>query len=142
MPLGGNESLSDRIELRKTKQRRQLFDLLKSKSEPMTADQILKICQLESPNMALTTVYRNLDKMVDLGYATRIASIQGAARYCVQESQKRIQLFCRICNRVTGVEDVDIKLLESLIHEKTGFNIEQGNLEFYGVCADCKRQMP
>lgn len=108
----------------------------------MTAEQILKICQLECPTMALTTVYRNLDRMVELGFATKINSAQGAARYYAATPESRIQLFCRMCNGQIQVGGADIKLLEAYIYEKTGFEIEKGNLEFYGVCKSCRRHMP
>ena len=134
--------MSDSKDLRKTKQRKHLYELLKSKKGPMTADQILKNCQLWCPNMALTTVYRNLDRMVELGYVARIQSPQGAARYCSAASEKRINLVCRICNGQELVEDADIKPLEAYVFEKNGFTTELGHLEFLGVCKKCLKQIP
>lgn len=124
--------------LRKTKQRKRLFDILRSKPEPMTADELLSICQLECPNMALTTVYRNLDRMIDLGYATKLESTQGAARYAVAQKDTRIVLICRVCQERREIRDISSEAMEELIEERTGYDIEHRYLEFFGICPKCQ----
>lgn len=125
--------------LRTTKQRKQLLELLKSKREPLTADQILKICQLECPNMALTTVYRNLDRMIELGFATKIYSEHGPARFCVAEPDLTILFYCRNCNMQMKKTDYPISALHGIVG-KSGFQTEQGYLEVYGLCPHCRKQ--
>lgn len=134
--------MADKLDLRKTKQRTHLLDILTKKKEPMTADQIFKNCQLWCPGMALTTVYRNLDRMVELGYVTRIESPKAAARYLAADVHKRFLLTCKVCGDQEEITDVSIKLLEAYVHDTCGFEVQQANLEFYGVCKKCKDRMP
>lgn len=134
--------MSKKTDLRRTKQRRHLLDILTSKKEPMTADQILKNCKLWCPNMALTTVYRNLDRMVQLGYLIRLESSQGAARYCAADAGNSIRLICRACGARETIDGIDLKLLETYIFDNNGFDIQQSNIEFIGVCRKCRRNLP
>lgn len=127
--------------LRKTKQRKKLLDILKSKSEPLTADELLKICQRDCPNMALTTVYRNLDRMIDLGFATKIESkTTGAARYAAREQEKRVALVCRGCNQRIELKGVSLDELENQVECKTGYEIEHRYIEFFGLCPVCQHR--
>lgn len=127
--------------LRRTKQRKQLLDILQAKTEPLTADQILRICQLECPNMALTTVYRNLDRMIELGVATKITHLSGVARFTVAKPNKKVVLFCRMCQCRFELDDVSVEALETQIEKKSGFEIEHRYMEFYGLCPKCQRRM-
>ena len=130
--------MADDTNLRKTRQRRKLLDILGSKPEPLTADQILRICQLECPNMALTTVYRNLDRMIGLGYATKIESMQGAARFAVSTPETRMVLICRVCQARVEIKGISTEGLEAELEKRTGYGIEHRYLEFYGLCPRCR----
>ena len=130
--------MAEDTNLRRTRQRRKLLDILGAKPEPLTADQILRICQLECPNMALTTVYRNLDRMIELGYATKIESAQGAARFAASTPETRMVLICRVCQARAEVRGLSAEGIEAELEKRTGYEIEHRYLEFYGLCPRCR----
>lgn len=133
-------SLAEDTGTRKTKQRRQLLEILGRRTEPLTAEQILQVCRPECPNMALTTVYRNLERMVEAGLAAKITHASGAARFTVIKPSKRAVLCCRICQRRIELDDVPLEALEQVLAQRSGYEIEYRHLEFYGVCPQCRRR--
>lgn len=130
-------------ELRQTKQRRKLLDIFKKTSKPLTAEQILKSCQVECPNMALTTVYRNLDRLIDLGQISKTVYPDGTARYTSSSKGHKHMVTCRICQAQVEVDFCPVQMSEELISQQTGYLIEHHYLEFYGICPAClKRELP
>jgi len=133
----GVQSLKESLELRKTKQRKKLLDIFSTNKKPMTADQILKYCHLECPNMALTTVYRNLDKLIELGYINKTIYPDGAARYSPVDAGHHHMVTCRICHAQVEITNCPVNISEELISEETGYKIEHHYLEFFGICPNC-----
>ncbi len=130
-------------ELRQTKQRRKLLDIFTNTSKPMTAEQILKRCQVECPNMALTTVYRNLDRLIDLGQVSKAVYPDGTARYTSSSKSHKHMVTCRICQAQVEVDFCPVQMSEELISQQTGYLIEHHYLEFFGICPQClKRELP
>lgn len=127
------------LDLRKTKQRKKLLDIFNIKQEPMTAEQILKFCHLECPNMALTTVYRNLDRLIDMGYIAKTIYPDGAARFTSADIGHRHMVTCRICHAQTEIKSCPVQLGEDLISKQTGYQIEHHYLEFFGLCPTCQK---
>ena len=103
----------------------------------MTADQILKQCHIECPNMALTTVYRNLDKLIDMGYLSKSIYPDGAARYAAADVGHRHMVTCRICHAQTEIPNCPIQISEDLVSKQTGYQIEHHYLEYFGICPAC-----
>lgn len=127
-------------ELRQTKQRRKLLDIFKKINKPLTAEQILRSCQVECPNMALTTVYRNLDRLIDLGQVSKTVYPDGTARYSSSSKSHKHMVTCRICQRQVEIDVCPVQMSEELISQQTGFLIEHHYLEFYGICPECLKQ--
>ena len=131
------------VDLRKTKQRKKLLDIFRSIRKPLTADQILRQCQNECPNMALTTVYRNLDRLIELGYVTRAVYSDGTARFASATDSHKHMLTCRICHAQVSIDNCPISMSEEMLSQQTGYTIEHHYLEFFGICPGClKRELP
>lgn len=124
-------------DLRKTKQRRHLLSLFKSAEKAMTAEQILKHCHIECPNMALTTVYRNLDKLIEMGYVQKTIHPDGAARFNSAQKSHRHMVTCRICHAQVELKTCPITMSEEWISRETGFRVEHHYLEYFGLCPQC-----
>jgi Fe2+ or Zn2+ uptake regulation protein len=129
--------LKEGLDLRKTKQRKKLLDFFRTTNKPMTADQILKHCHIECPNMALTTVYRNLDKLIDMGYVSKSIYPDGAARYTAADIGHRHIVTCRMCHAQVELPNCPIQGCEEMISNQTGYKVEHHYLEFFGICPSC-----
>ena len=48
-------------------------------------------------------------------------------------------LICTKCGKVTEFEDDLLENLETDIHDKLGFRVENHQVKFYGVCKECQQ---
>jgi hypothetical protein len=87
--------------------------------------------------MALTTVYRNLDRLIDLGYISKAVYPDGTARFTSASDSRKHMITCRICHAQLPI---DFRKVEELISKQTGYVIEHHYLDFFGICPSCLKQ--
>ncbi|HRF47011.1 MAG TPA: transcriptional repressor [Anaerolineales bacterium] len=82
---------------RLTTPRRVLVDLLCAADGPLCAEQVH--AQVGATGMNLSTVYRNLNRFVDLGWLERMPGLEGQRRYRVRTGGPVAQVLCLDCGR-------------------------------------------
>lgn len=133
------ETAGTGVQLKKTKQRLKILSILQTASAPLCAEEILELAKPEFPQMALTTVYRNLETLAKSGQLHRIMSADGIMRVelITEGSRHRHFLVCTECNKKIPLEDCPLSKLICQVETETGFMITGHNLEFYGYCTEC-----
>lgn len=123
--------------LKTTKKRIYLLDCLKQSDRPLTADEIY-IKTREYININLSTVYRALHSLVDVGIISKQALSDGNSVFQLNNDEHKHILKCKSCGKVSYVDICPINSLLDEISEKTEYLITDHNLEFIGVCPECK----
>lgn len=123
-------------ELRMTKQRRTVIGLLEKSSSPMTAEEIYK----RAEEVNLSTIYRTLSTLSDMGLVLKNASQDGKAYYQLNSPRHGHHLKCSICKRAVLIDACPIEQMAKQLEKKTGYRITGHNLEFSGICPDCMRE--
>lgn len=127
--------------------REAILDTLSKSEAHLSAEDIYMKIHSKYPNVGLTTVYRTLDVLSDLGMVYKLDFGDGRARYEFAEGPKGAHhhhhLVCTNCNRVidyTDFIDDEIELLnqtEKGLSKKYNFKIENHLIQFYGLCEKC-----
>ena len=127
---------------RVTKQRIKIIEILEGKSIPLTAEEIFEEAKKEFPNIALTTVYRNLEALSDAGVVIRTVFHDGTARFKYGDEVGRHKhlLICKNCKKTVVIDECPLIQMENEIQNETGFKITDHNLEIYGYCKDCSEK--
>ena len=87
--------------------------------------------------LSLSTVYRTLDLLEELGLVTHAHLGHGAPTYHVATDADHVHLVCRTCGAVTEVApDVVAGVVERLAAER-GFQVDVGHFAIYGQCEGC-----
>lgn len=125
--------------LKHTKQRLKIVEILLQEVIPLTAEEIYNEAKKEFNAIALTTIYRNLDALINNNCVNKIMCGDGRAKYEYIRNghMHRHFLICIGCNKTLPLENCPIKSIETAIHEDTGFQVTGHNLEIYGYCKDC-----
>ena len=115
-----------------------ILDILKSANSPLSPKQILGLITLKKPDLA--TIYRNLLLMESLGIIASVDLGEGFKRYEINRPEgHRHHIICRSCGKIEDIDECGLQEMEKEISRKIGFKIEKHRLEFFGVCAVCRK---
>ena len=133
---------------RMTVPREAILNALSQTSKHLSAEDVYMAVHKIYPNVGLTTVYRTLELLVQMGLVFKFDFGDGRARYELSEGPKGVRhhhhLVCTGCDRVvdyTDFIDEEVELLnqtEKGLSEKFNFKITNHLIQFYGLCDKCK----
>lgn len=124
---------------RLTKVRRLVLSIFSELTTPLSVPELLKLLKQEGLSVNKTTVYRELDFLIDNQLVTEIDLLDGLKRYELSVGQEHHHhLVCRSCRSIQCVGmDNDLDSLERKIKKQHGFRVESHVLEFFGLCKAC-----
>jgi Fur family peroxide stress response transcriptional regulator len=127
-----NERLST-SGFRFTPQRQQVYDVLMTKRDHPTAEEVFIRAKRQMPEISMATVYNCLDALVQSGLARQVTLDRGAARFC-PNMQEHCHFYCDTCDRVF---DVDLPAGSPLVTLADGFKADRFEIAIHGACPDC-----
>lgn len=131
--------------------RQAVADILISTPEHLSAEDIYFKLHTTYPGVGLTTVYRTLELLCEMGMARKLDFGDGRCRYEIAEGVEGAKkphhhhLICTKCGKIIDYDDFIseerklFKQLEETLSEKHGFSIYSHNVSFYGICRKCAR---
>jgi len=121
-----------------THQREIILQRLQSVTSHPTADELYVMIKQHLPRISIATVYRNLEWLVDHGYAQKI-EVGGRQKRFDGTTRPHYHIRCLGCGRV---DDVALPLFENLhspVENHTGYVVTKHHIEFTGYCPQCKQ---
>lgn len=114
---------------------------MENADQHLSAEDVYQIVKQKHPEIGLATVYRTLDLLAELEIVQKMNFGDGKSRYEInnQEMHHHHHLICLSCGHVTEFEDDLLDSLEEAIAKKSGFEIIDHQLKFYGYCIKCRR---
>jgi len=102
-----------------------------------TPDDITEQVRAKSPSLNISTVYRTLDLLEELGLVTHTHLGHGSPTYHAADDSDHLHLVCRVCGEVSEVDaDVASTLVGSL-RASHGFEVDVTHVAVQGRCAEC-----
>ncbi len=138
MKTEGNENIFKKHDIKNTKQRNIVYNILKDSKAPITAEEIYLESSKYEINMS--TVYRVLNKFIEKGLVEKdTIGLEDKSRYAIRDDHHHGHyLICESCSSITKLDYCPLKDEEDLIEEKSDFEIRSHRLELYGICKKCK----
>lgn len=134
------ETLLDRLRqngLRITPQRRAIVELLVDDDSHPTAAQVYERLLPTMPDISRATVYNTLHELSELGELRLVHDLpEGGHRYDTK-NEIHHHLYCVRCHRLRDI-DRDFSGLDLAPEEKSGYQILNRQVTFYGVCPECQ----
>ncbi len=122
--------------LRVTEQRRLVLDAVEALRH-CTPEQVLAQVQEQAPSLNLSTVYRTLELLQDLGLVTHAHLDHGAPTYHSTRGREHLHLVCRSCGKVEEASADAAHQLAATLMEQKGFISDVRHLAVHGTCRDC-----
>jgi Fur family transcriptional regulator, ferric uptake regulator len=104
-----------------------------------TPDEVLTEVQRTASGVNISTVYRTLELLEELGLVTHTHLGHGAPTYhAVSDDAGHLHLVCRDCGLVieTPVEVADSMV--EVLSQRYGFETDVTHVALFGRCADCR----
>jgi Fur family ferric uptake transcriptional regulator len=131
--------LSDKLRgsgKRMTAQREQILRAVETLGHA-TPDEVLAEVHKHSTSINISTVYRTLEILEELGLVRHAHLSDRAPTYHSVGGHEHFHLVCRNCHEVISVDpDVLTPVIESLRAEH-GFTPDVGHLTVFGTCKEC-----
>ncbi len=121
--------------LKLTSQRLLIFQVLEGNTEHPTAEQVYEEVRQRLPTISLTTVYKILNELVDLGEIKRLDLGDGATHFD-PNTEPHIHARCLECGMVL---DLDAGQAPVLVPPRAeGFHVRGYQLVLEGECLTCR----
>ena len=139
-PEGRLETLIDRLRtrgVRVTSARRALLAaLVDAEDHHLSAHDLSAAVQRAVPDVHLSTIYRSLDSLEELGLVDHVHFGHGRAIYHLADEPHQ-HLVCEVCGAVVEVPDDVFAELESTLRRAYGFAIRPHHFAVIGRCRLC-----
>lgn len=122
---------------RVTPQRQLVLEAV-TKLEHATPEEIWADVQQTASGVNISTIYRALQLLEELGLVTHTHLAHGAPRYHLAAEADHVHLVCSSCGRITQVAPDAVAPLVAALDDNHGFQTDVGHLTVFGRCASCR----
>ncbi len=120
---------------RNSRQRKLILDIVASRHDHPTADQIYLDVRTQDSKISRGTVYRNLGILSENGEIANV-KVPAADRYD-SRLDRHYHMFCTGCKRVFDVPLEYQEQYDEQVEKETGYKISRHRLFFEGLCQEC-----
>jgi len=122
---------------RVTPQRQLILEAV-TRLEHATPEEIYAEVKQTAVGVNLSTVYRTLELLEQIGLVTHTHLGHGAHRYHLAADAQHVHLVCRNCGAITQLDPAAVSSLVSVLDSEYGFETDVGHLTVFGTCAACR----
>jgi Fur family ferric uptake transcriptional regulator len=136
---------------RVTAAREVILNVISKLPEHPSAEEIYLAVHKVYPRTGMTTIYRTLELLVNMGLIIKLDSGEGRARYELSEKMSKQShhhhLVCTECKTIINYSDFIDEEKELLVRTEKGlskkynFDIRSHVIQFSGICGDCKKNL-
>lgn len=123
---------------RYSRQREAILESLRSVYSHPTAAELCDMVRKTIPNISLGTVYRNLAELTKSGDAFCFKAHDGSEHYDGFVT-RHPHLICQSCGKILDLHEENGDLLLQNYQTGSKHLLQNYQLIFYGICADCQQ---
>lgn len=133
------EKLLKKQQLKVTSQRKAIIRVLQSTNSVLSAQDIFSEVIKTLPGINFSTIYRNLDVLLDRGIICKITPQSGGVLYELRLKEgHHHHVICKKCGASIPLEYCPMKDIQRKLTEK-GFTPTEHRFEIYGYCDECNK---
>lgn len=115
-----------------------VVDALHSVETHISAEEIFGKLKEKYPYANISTVYRTLELLKELGLAAEIEIGDGIARYHAREHSKHHHLICNKCGKAIELPEAELQPLAASLLKNHKFKADVRHLAIFGLCSKCQ----
>ena len=102
-----------------------------------TPDEIADRVRATASGVNISTVYRTLELLEELGLVTPPHLGHGAPTYPAADDADHLHLVCRVCGGIEEVPPAVLDLAAQRIAAEHGFAVDASHFAIFGTCSAC-----
>ena len=123
---------------RLTPQRVMILSTIENSDNHISAEEIYEQVIARYPKVNISTVYRTLELLKQLGMIYEIDLGGGRVGYHPEGSGHHHHLICRKCGVVVNVNESVLFPVQAILQQAFSFDAELKHLAIYGLCENCR----
>ena len=138
--LAGLQQLHARLRergQRLTPQRLLILELVYARGDHVTADELLVEAQQRYPYLNVSTVYRTLELLRDVGIVAETDLGDGVRQFALLSDDRHHHLVCLKCGHVLDIGDDLLGSIRERLVTDYGFEARIDHLALFGLCRYC-----
>ncbi len=134
-----NKEFFKRHEIKNTKQRNIILEILKQAKGPLTAEQIFLESRKIDDSISFSTIYRVLNTFISKEVVVKLTIVkENISMYELNRVDHEHYLVCIECEKAIDIGHCPLGVYENSLENDTNFEIVGHKLEIYGYCPNCK----
>jgi Fur family ferric uptake transcriptional regulator len=122
---------------RLTPQRMMILSAIEHSQDHISADEIYTQVVTKYPYVNISTVYRTLELLKELGLVTETNLGEGRVRYHPVDKGRHHHLVCQECGAIIDLNESVLSSLKSNLLKEYKFSADLRHLAIFGRCAKC-----
>ena len=122
---------------RYSRQRQAIHEVVVSRGDHPTADDVFEVVRQQLPKISLGTVYRNLEFLASADVIQRL-DITGSQRRYDREVEPHCHVRCDVCGCVDDVLGLRECLPFEEVKRRTDYRLTGAQMVFTGICPACR----
>lgn len=121
-----------------SKQREIILNALRENVVHPSADYIYNVLKEEYPTISLATVYRNLNKLSEVGAIKKIEGLNDSDHFD-HNTHEHYHLICLKCTRIFDIPKDVAPNVCSFVENNLGFKVLDHEITYRGICPECQK---
>ena len=126
--------------LRVTNQRALILEVIRHGQGHLDADEVYRRAQKKQPRLSLSTVYRTLQKLKELGLVEELHFDEAHHHYEIKRPTEHHHLVCLGCGRVVEFECPLSQKMKEDVSRETGYEVTDAEVQLRGYCPTCQER--
>jgi Fur family transcriptional regulator, ferric uptake regulator len=114
-----------------------ILELVYARGGHITADELLVAAQQRYPYLNISTVYRTLELLRDVGIVAETDLGDGVRQFTLLSEDRHHHLVCLNCGHVLDIADEPLSDLRARLISEYGFEARIDHLALFGLCQYC-----
>ena len=125
--------------MRVTSQRALILEIIRHRHGHLDADEVYRQAREKQPRLSLSTVYRTLRRLKELGLVEELHFAEAHHHYEVKPSAEHHHLVCLGCGKIVEFECSLSQKMRKEIASKKGFEVTGVEVHMTGYCSKCRQ---
>ncbi len=139
--MGNLDGLKQQLQSRcqkVTRHRLAILSILEASKTPLSAEDIYRQLNNSSFRINLSTIYRNLERMLADKLIVKQGTINHRLQYSFRRDTHSHHVICLKCNKMIPIEECPLDFFARQLIKDEGFFLTDHHIELYGYCRECR----